>query len=57
MTEHKFITMSEHYLPIHMILKVSESLNEPGNMQNIIINCTYQKKTLRDCKKCKQTNN
>ena len=49
--------MSEHYLPIHMILKVSESLNEPGNMQNIIINCTYQKKTLRDCKKCKQTNN
>jgi len=44
MTEHKFIIMSEYDLPMHFIIKVNENMNEPGNLQNISIHCTYQKK-------------
>ena len=43
MTEYKYIIMSEENIPMNFVIKISENREEPGSLQNIIIECTYEK--------------
>ena len=43
MTEYKYIIMSEENIPMNFMIKISENREEPGSLQNIIIECTYEK--------------